>query len=371
MEGGQYKPATIEEVQKLREELHAKRKRLVFTSGCFDLLHAGHVRYLAQARAAGDALVVALNSDASVRALKGESRPIQSHEDRAEILSALRSVDAVVIFDENRTTKLIQKIKPHVFAKGGDYTVDSLNPEERAALDGVKAEIKILPLVPGRSTTKTVHKMLAPESSDGGKKLVLGILGSGKGTNFAAILRAIKLGELDAEVGVVFSDVAGSGMMKLAQEAGLPAVFVDPGPNPNKFGDAAQKEVCEHLERHQVDVVVLTGFMRLLKEPVLSAFQDRIVNVHPSLLPLFKGRDAPQQAINEGELESGCTVHLVNAEVDAGRILAQAKVPVLIGDTAQALHERIKEAEHRLLPQVLGEWRARGLPIRGGEAQKA
>jgi formyltetrahydrofolate-dependent phosphoribosylglycinamide formyltransferase len=169
----------------------------------------------------------------------------------------------------------------------------------------------------------------------------------------------------------VFSDVAGSGMMKLAQEAGLPAVFVDPGPNPNKFGDAAQKEVCEHLERHQVDVVVLTGFMRLLKEPVLSAFQDRIVNVHPSLLPLFKGRNAPQQAINEGELESGCTVHLVNAEVDAGRILAQAKVPVLIGDTAQALHERIKEAEHRLLPRVLGEWRARGLPIRGGEAQIA
>ena len=359
---------SVQEAEKLREELHAQGKRLVFTSGCFDLLHAGHVRYLAQARAAGDALLVALNSDASVRALKGESRPLQSQEDRAEILCALRSVDAVVIFDEDRTTKLIQQIKPHVFAKGGDYTVDSLNPEERAALESVNTEIKILLLVPGRSTTKTVNKMLKPE---GESKLVLGVLGSGVGSNLDAILRAINLGELEAEIGVVISDVADSGVMKLAEKAGVPAVFVDPGPHPNKFGDAAQKEVCEHLERHRVDVVVLAGFMRLLKDPVLSAYAGRIVNVHPSLLPLFKGRDAPQQAIDDGEIETGCTVHLVTADVDAGEILAQAKVPIVIADTAKALHERIKEAEHKLLPQVLSEWRARGLPTQGGVVEKA
>ena len=158
-----YKPATVDEVRKLRADLQAQKKRLVFTNGCFDLLHAGHVRYLAQARALGDALVVALNSDASVRELKGPTRPIQNETDRAEILAALRSVDAVVVFDDVRVTKLIEAIRPHVYAKGGDYTADSLNPEERAALELVRSDIKILPLVAGRSTTSTVNRLLGKE----------------------------------------------------------------------------------------------------------------------------------------------------------------------------------------------------------------
>ena len=124
MDGGGYKPATIEEVRKLRADLHAQKKRLVFTNGCFDLLHAGHVRYLAQARVLGDALGVGVNSDTSVRELKGPTRPIQNENDRAEILCALRSVDAVVVFHDARVTKLIEEIRPHVYAKGGDYTVD-------------------------------------------------------------------------------------------------------------------------------------------------------------------------------------------------------------------------------------------------------
>ncbi len=365
MAGGAYTPATVDEVRKLRADLHARSKKLVFTNGCFDLLHAGHVRYLAQARALGDALVVALNSDASVRELKGASRPIQNESDRAEILAALRSVDAVVVFSDARATKLIEDIRPHVYAKGGDYTVDSLNNEEREALAHARSEIKILPLVAGRSTTHTVNRLLGKDevTSD---KLVLGVLGSGEGSNFSAILRAIKRGELGATVAVAISDVRDSGVLRLAGEAGVPAVFVDPGPDANRLGKAAQKEICDHLARNRVDVVVLAGFMRLLKEPVLSAFKGRIVNVHPSLLPKFKGRDAPQQAIDEGEIESGCTVHLVNEQVDAGTILGQAVVPIHIRDTAEKLHERIKEQEHRLLPKILHEWRERGLPVAGG-----
>lgn len=356
-------PSTPEEVRKLRDELHAKRQRLVFTNGCFDLLHAGHVRYLTQARALGDALVVALNSDRSVTELKGPQRPVNKQGDRAEILLALRAVDAVVIFDEPRVTKLIETIKPHVYAKGGDYTVDSLNPEERAALESVRAEIKILPLVAGRSTTRTLSRLQGKEEASA-RPLRLGVLGSGEGSNFAAILTAIKKGGLDAEVVAAISDVEDCGVMRLAREAGVPGFVVQPGQGRWKLGPESQKDIRDCLDQHQVDVVVLTGFMREIRDPVLSAFRDRIVNVHPSLLPKFKGRNAVQDALDEGEFETGCTVHLVTEEVDGGKILAQATVPVEIGDDEKTLHARIKDQEHLLLPQVLGEWRQRGLPAR-------
>lgn len=347
--------SSAEDVRALRERLQADGKKLVFTNGCFDLLHAGHVRYLAEARALGDALVIALNSDASVRELKGPQRPVNTEEDRAEILKALRSVDAVCVFHEPRVTKLIKQIQPHVYAKGGDYTVESLNPEERAALIEAGAQIEILALVPGRSTTKTLQRVKAGEAKTH-RKLRLGILGSGEGSNFEAILKAIWSGSLEAEVTCVISDVADSGIIALAKREGLPHFVVDPGPNPKRFSDAAQKEVCEHLQRADVDVVVLAGFLRILKEPTLSAFADRIINVHPSLLPKFKGSNAVQQALDQGDQETGTTVHLVNAEIDGGKILAQAKVPILVGDTAEKLHARIKQEEHKLLPQVLANW---------------
>jgi phosphoribosylglycinamide formyltransferase-1 len=117
-----------------------------------------------------------------------------------------------------------------------------------------------------------------------------------------------------------------------------------------------------------VDVVVLAGFMRILKEPLITAYSGRIVNVHPSLLPKHKGANAPQLAIEAGDTESGCTVHLVTAEIDAGLTLAQARVPVLPGDTPEKLHARIKAEEHKLLPQVLAKWCQRGLPVRGAVA---
>ncbi len=359
-----YTPATIADVRRLRDALEQEGKKLVFTNGCFDLLHAGHVRYLEQARALGDAMVVALNSDQSVRVLKGPDRPLNHQNDRAEVLAALRAVDAVVVFDDERATTLIESIRPHVYAKGGDYTVDSLNREERIALENAGTEIRILPLVPGRSTTSTINKMLGGNDTCTGS-LRIAVLGSGEGSNLRAIIAALQSGALNAEIALTLSDQADSNFLKIARASGLPAQFVDGGSNPRRLSDAAQKEIFEHLERARVDVVVLAGFMRILKEPVISAYAGRIVNVHPSLLPNHKGANAPQLSIDAGDRETGCTVHLVTAEIDAGRILAQAKVAVLPGDTAETLHARIKIEEHKLLPQVLNEWRERGLPVRG------
>jgi rfaE bifunctional protein nucleotidyltransferase chain/domain len=132
-------------------------KTIVFTNGCFDILHAGHVRYLAAARQLGDILVVGLNGDASVRELKGEGRPLNSQEDRAEVMAALGAVDYVVIFDEIRVASLLRQVRPQIYAKGGDYTVKSLDPDEVAALKEIGARIEILPLVPGKSTSKLIQ----------------------------------------------------------------------------------------------------------------------------------------------------------------------------------------------------------------------
>jgi rfaE bifunctional protein nucleotidyltransferase chain/domain len=149
---------TPEELAALSERFAAEGKRLVFTNGCFDLLHVGHVRYLQAARALGDALLVAVNGDDSVRALKGPTRPINNEQDRAEVLGALGCVDFLTVFHSERVTDLVRAIRPQVYAKGGDYTVESLDPGERGALQEVGAEIQILSLVPGKSTTNIIAK---------------------------------------------------------------------------------------------------------------------------------------------------------------------------------------------------------------------
>ena len=149
------------ELEALGSEYAAAGKRLVLTNGCFDLLHTGHVRYLEEACRCGDALLVAVNSDDSVRELKGPSRPVNSELDRAEVLAALRCVDYVTIFTGKRVTEVIRLLKPSVYAKGGDYTPETLDPGEKAALDEVGAKIRILQLVPGRSTTAILEKSRA------------------------------------------------------------------------------------------------------------------------------------------------------------------------------------------------------------------
>ena len=146
------------ELSSVRDALTAEGRKMVFTNGCFDLLHVGHVRYLQAARALGDVLVVALNGDASVRALKGPTRPINSETDRAEVLAALECVNYVTIFHTERITDLAREVRPHIYAKGGDYTVESLDPGEVAALREAGSEIQILPLVPGKSTTAIIEK---------------------------------------------------------------------------------------------------------------------------------------------------------------------------------------------------------------------
>jgi len=150
---------TTEALSGIRDDMARAGQRLVFTNGCFDLLHAGHVRYLQQARELGHALAVGLNSDRSVRELKGAGRPINAEGDRAEVVAALGCVDYVVIFDGKRATDILRAVRPHVYAKGGDYTPESLDPDERAVLAAADAEVRILPLVPGRSTTAALERM--------------------------------------------------------------------------------------------------------------------------------------------------------------------------------------------------------------------
>ena len=148
------------------DELAAKARRLrenggklVLTNGCFDLLHVGHVRYLQAARALGDSLAVAVNGDASVETLKGEGRPLNSENDRAEILAALECVDFVTIFPEVRATRVLEAVEPAIYVKGGDYEPETLNSDERAALDRIGSEIRIIPFAGGYSTTTLIDRI--------------------------------------------------------------------------------------------------------------------------------------------------------------------------------------------------------------------
>jgi rfaE bifunctional protein nucleotidyltransferase chain/domain len=143
----------------LAESSRQRGERLALTNGCFDLLHLGHVRYLEAARSLGDALVVAINGDDSVRALKGPGRPLNRERDRAEVVAALECVDHVVIFPEVRVTRLLERVRPAIYVKGGDYTADTLDPEERAALEKIGAEIRILPFEPGHSTSALIERV--------------------------------------------------------------------------------------------------------------------------------------------------------------------------------------------------------------------
>ena len=150
---------SLPELSRRAEEMRQAGQRLVLTNGCFDLLHVGHVRYLQQTRELGDFLVVAVNGDESVRSLKGAGRPLNSEDDRAEVLAALACVDFVTIFPTVRATEVIETLRPAIYVKGGDYTLESLDAEEVAALKTVGAEIKTLPLVPGKSTSGLIERI--------------------------------------------------------------------------------------------------------------------------------------------------------------------------------------------------------------------
>ena len=181
----------------------------------------------------------------------------------------------------------------------------------------------------------------------------IGVIGSGKGSNFVAIAEAIARGEVPAEVALVMSDVENAGILQHARDRGLRAEFVAPGKFRTKLDEDAERAYIAKLQDARVDLIVLAGFMRILKGDFLRAFQERVVNIHPSLLPAFPGLEAWKQALDYGVKVTGCTVHFVDQGVDSGPIIAQETVPVLDGDSAATLHERIQQAERRIYPRVV------------------
>ncbi len=192
--------------------------------------------------------------------------------------------------------------------------------------------------------------------------LVLGVLVSGSGTNLQAILDAIASGRLKAKVGVVVSNVTSARALDRAKAAHVPAIVVDHRALTSR--PAFDAAVVEVLRAHRVECVVLAGFMRLVTSTLLDAFPDRVVNVHPALLPAFPGIHAQRQALDYGVAISGCTVHLVDAGMDTGPVIAQAAVPVLDDDDEASLTARILQKEHELLPTVL-QWIADGRVVVG------
>jgi phosphoribosylglycinamide formyltransferase-1 len=195
------------------------------------------------------------------------------------------------------------------------------------------------------------------------EKLRLGVLASGRGTNLQAIIDAARSGRIRAEVAVVVADRIGARARERARRAGIPEYFVDLAAYPTK--EAFEHGIVSILERHGVELVCLAGYMRILTRVMLEHYRNRIINIHPSLLPAFPGLHAQRQALEYGVRFAGCTVHFVEEEVDAGPIILQAVVPVLPDDTVEALSARILEQEHRIYVEAIQLYQAGRLKIEG------
>jgi phosphoribosylglycinamide formyltransferase-1 len=221
-----------------------------------------------------------------------------------------------------------------------------------------------------RSETNLAISTLAPTGALGFNNRVsnrfrIGVLGSGKGSNFVAIADAIVSGEVPADVAIVISDVESAGILQYARERGLPSEFVAPGKFRTKLDEESERTYIAKLQEARVDLIVLAGFMRILKGDFLRAFQNRVVNIHPSLLPAFPGLEAWKQALDYGVKVAGCTVHFVDQGVDSGPIIAQETVPVLAGDSAASLHARIQDAERKIYPAVIAGFARGEIQIQG------
>ena len=193
----------------------------------------------------------------------------------------------------------------------------------------------------------------------------IGVLGSGQGTNFVAIADAIAAGKIPAQIAIVLSDVERAGILARARERKIPAQFVPPGKFRTKLEEEAEHAFVAALQNAKVDLIVLAGFMRVLKGDFLRAFEGRIVNVHPSLLPSFPGLEGWKQALDHGVKVAGCTAHFVDAGVDSGAIIGQQTVPVRDDDTAETLHARIHAAEHELYPRCIAALARREISVAG------
>lgn len=187
-------------------------------------------------------------------------------------------------------------------------------------------------------------------------KTRVAVLGSGKGSNFEAIAEFAKSDDAEFEVVLVLSDKPDALILEKADKFGIKSKCIGCTAFKTKLDEQAENQYIKALKDEDVDVVVLAGFMRVIKPKFLSAFVGRIINIHPSILPAFAGVKAWQQALDYGVKYTGCTVHLVNEVVDGGAILEQAVVEVFSYDTYDTLHRRIQEAEHKLYPQAINEF---------------
>ena len=183
--------------------------------------------------------------------------------------------------------------------------------------------------------------------------MIIGILGSGKGTNCQAIIDAIEAGKLNAKVGCVISDFEDAYILTRARNHNIPAEYISGAPFKTKLDGEAEQKYIATLQRYNVEVVALAGFMRMIKRNMLNAFPSRIINIHPSLLPAFPGIESWKQALQYGAKITGCTVHFVDEGMDTGPIILQEAVPILDNDTPETLHARIQQVEHKLYPQAL------------------
>nr|WP_092069462.1 phosphoribosylglycinamide formyltransferase [Dendrosporobacter quercicolus]NSL47482.1 phosphoribosylglycinamide formyltransferase [Dendrosporobacter quercicolus DSM 1736]SDL91344.1 phosphoribosylglycinamide formyltransferase-1 [Dendrosporobacter quercicolus] len=183
------------------------------------------------------------------------------------------------------------------------------------------------------------------------EKVVLGILASGRGSNLHSIAKAVQSGQLAAKIGVVISDKPAANALNLAADFQLPAVCVDRKQYRTQL--EFEQALANELQLHQVKLVVLAGFMRILSPYFVHLFANRIMNIHPSLLPAFPGKNAQEQAIRYGAKLSGCTVHFVDEGMDSGPVILQQAVPVFAEDTPDKLAERILQQEHQAYPQAI------------------
>jgi phosphoribosylglycinamide formyltransferase-1 len=191
-------------------------------------------------------------------------------------------------------------------------------------------------------------------------QLKIAVLGSGKGSNFRAILSAIMEGHLRVTPVLAASDVADAGILTLADNLGIPTTVIDEPKFQTRLSGDVESKLVEELQASGAELIVLAGYMRLVKAPLLEAFPRRIINIHPSLLPSFPGLEAWRQALTAGVKITGCTVHFVDSGMDTGEIIAQSEVSILPGDTPETLHARIQEAEHELYPEVLARFAKQG-----------
>jgi phosphoribosylglycinamide formyltransferase-1 len=191
----------------------------------------------------------------------------------------------------------------------------------------------------------------------------LGVLVSGRGSNLQAIMDATTAVKIDASVEVVISDRPQAQALDLARRNRIPAIYQDPKDYPNR--EKYDEAVVDLLRKHQVDLVILAGYMRLITSRLIGPYKNRIMNIHPSILPAFSGLHAHRQALEWGVRISGCTVHFVDESMDQGPIIIQAAVPVFDGDTEETLAARVLEQEHRILPQAIQYFAEQRLEVSG------